>query len=76
MGRICGRLPDHPLCVEKEVTHGKNISRLMSNGEYHLDYFSRACKKKNWNIKVKKSQERNMQIDLKKKTQNVKTFVH
>ena len=47
----------------------------MSNGEYHLDNFSGACKKKNWNIKIEKSQERSMQIDLKKRTQNVKTFL-
>ena len=33
MGRIWGRIPDHSLCMQREVAHGKNICGLMSGGE-------------------------------------------
>lgn len=33
IGRIWDRLPDHPLCMEREVARGNNTCGLMSSGE-------------------------------------------
>ena len=57
LSRVSDSAHSHPLCMEKEVTQGKDIYRLMGNRN-SLACWSGNWKEKDWNIRVKKISER------------------